>query len=262
MVTLNISTTKAVKTKSKVTGDNWLVCYRNDSPHRCVCPTPAESGSIWSRNRTLLSLLANATGQRLLNLDRQRHSRKPWAGQFNSYFATIPAAFAVLLIVLVQVNHSVWVGDLYENTLSSSALAYVFSIYAAAILCLGPSTIRKIAFPLAVGLFTAPFPVPFKDAIVTFFQYTSAEAAYWMLKLAGNTIYRDGLVFALPSITMEVAPQCSGIRSSLVLFLVAWSHLNFLKNCLEKNFASNLCNSAGNRAQWIAYFPLGDCASE
>ena len=150
-------------------------------------------------------------------------------------FAIIPAAFAVLSLVLFQANQSVWVGDLYENALSSLALAYVLAVYAAAVFFLNTSTLKAIAFPLAIALFTAPFPIPVKDAIVTFFQYTSAEAAYWMLNLAGNTIYREGLVFHLPSISMEVAPQCSGIRSSLVLFIVSLvaSHL-FLKTAWKK----------------------------
>ncbi len=236
MVTLNISTTKALKTKSKVTGDNWRWFVI-----AAIALTGAFALPLWNLAQYGLETelyshcwLIPLVSAYLIWTDRGTLvSRR--RGNSIRILAIIPAAFAVLLIVLFQVNHSVWVGDLYENTLSSSALAYVFSIYAAAILCLGPSTIRKIAFPLAVGLFTAPFPVPFKDAIITFFQYTSAEAAYWMLKLAGNTIYRDGLVFVLPSVTMEVAPQCSGIRSSLVLFLVSLvaSQL-FLKTAWKK----------------------------
>jgi exosortase C (VPDSG-CTERM-specific) len=75
-----------------------------------------------------------------------------------------------------------------------------------------------------------PFPVIVKEGIETFFQHTSAEAAFWMIKLAGISIYREGLAFHLSSIVMEVAPQCSGIRSSLVLFITSLvaSHL-FLK---------------------------------
>ncbi len=236
MVTLNISTTKALKTKSKVTGDNWRWFAISS-----IALTGAFALPLWNLAQYSLATelyshcwLMPLVSAYLIWTDRGSlvsHRR----GNSIRIFAIIPAAFAVLLIVLFQVNHSVWVGDLYENALSSLALAYVFSIYAAAILCLGPSTLGKIAFPLAVGLFTAPFPVAFKDAIVTFFQYPSAEAAYWMLKLAGNTIYRDGLVFVLPSITMEVAPQCSGIRSSLVLFLVSLvaSQL-FLKTAWKK----------------------------
>mgnify|MGYP003908365983 CR=1 FL=1 len=32
-------------------------------------------------------------------------------------------------------------------------------------------------------------------------------------------MFRDGLVFKLPGIEMQVAQECSGIRSSLVLFI-------------------------------------------
>lgn len=236
MVTLNTSTTTALKTKSKVTGDNWRWFAISS-----IALTGAFALPLWNLAKYGLATelyshcwLMPLVSAYLIWTDRGslvRHRQ----GNSIRILAIIPAAFAVLLVVLFQVNQSIWVGDLYENALSSLAFAYVFSIYTAAILCLRPRALRKIAFPLVVALFTAPFPVAFKDALVTFFQYTSAEAAYWMLKLAGNTIYRDGLVFVLPSITMEVAPQCSGIRSSLVLFLVSLvaSQL-FLKTAWKK----------------------------
>ena len=232
----SISTTNPLSPTSKVAGGNWwrlvisvvaftgafalphwnlaLYGFDNDLYSHCWLMPLVCAYLIWSDKAAL-------TGQKEGNPIR--------------VFAIIPAALAVLLLILYQANRSTWVGNLYENALSSLALAYVLAIYAAAFFFLNASTLKTIAFPLAIALFTAPFPIPVKDAIVTFFQHTSAEAAYWMLNIAGNTIYREGLVFHLPSISIEVAPQCSGIRSSLVLFIVSLvaSHL-FLKTAWKK----------------------------
>lgn len=145
-------------------------------------------------------------------------------------YSIIPLFLAVASFCIFWINREHWTGERYENYLSSVTFSFVMTVYAAAFLTLGKSTIRSIAFPLFLALFMVPFPVFVKEGIETFFQHTSADAAFWMIKLAGINIFREGLVFHLSSIVMEVAPQCSGIRSSLVLFITSLvaSHL-FLK---------------------------------
>ncbi len=142
-------------------------------------------------------------------------------------FALVPCIACLSLLFLSYKNSSHWSGELYENYLACTISAFVMGIYSIALFSLGEKTLRQLAFPLFLLLFTSPFPVFAKDAIQVFLQYTSAETAYWMIKMVGTTIYRDGLVFQLSSVTMEVAPQCSGIRSSLVLFITSLiaSHL-------------------------------------
>lgn len=84
---------------------------------------------------------------------------------------------------------------------------------------LGSETARVAAYPLGLLLFTIPFPTAVRHGLEVGLQYGSAEAAYWMIKLAQIPVLRDGVVFALPGITIQVAEECSGIRSSLVLFI-------------------------------------------
>ncbi|MBP2676455.1 MAG: eight transrane protein EpsH, partial [Deltaproteobacteria bacterium] len=48
----------------------------------------------------------------------------------------------------------------------------------------------------------------------------SAEVSYWVIRSVGVPIFRDGFLFTLPGLTVEVAEQCSGIRSGISLFLV------------------------------------------
>ena len=88
-------------------------------------------------------------------------------------------------------------------------------------LFLGSAFFRAILFPWALLLFLVPFPAAVENGIEVFFQQTSAEVAQWLMSLAGLPFFRDGLFFRLPGILLEVARECSGIRSSLVLFITS-----------------------------------------
>jgi exosortase C (VPDSG-CTERM-specific) len=66
-----------------------------------------------------------------------------------------------------------------------------------------------------------PFPVALRTALETFLQYGSAAVAYGFFKLSGMAVFRDGLVFQLPGFSLQVAPQCSGIHSSVALFITS-----------------------------------------
>ena len=66
----------------------------------------------------------------------------------------------------------------------------------------------------------APFPPSILDPIVQFLQRWSAEASDILFQVSGIPVFRDEFVFSLPGITIEVAKECSGIRSSLSLLLL------------------------------------------
>ena len=83
----------------------------------------------------------------------------------------------------------------------------------------GPASTRAARFPLAFLLFTAPIPQPFLDRAIVFLQQWSAEATDWLFTAAGTTFYREGYRFVLPGLTIRVAEECSGIRSSVGLLL-------------------------------------------
>jgi len=52
-----------------------------------------------------------------------------------------------------------------------------------------------------------------------FLQARSTATAYGLLRLMGVTVFRQGFVPLLTGIDIEVAKQCSGIRSSLALLI-------------------------------------------
>jgi exosortase C (VPDSG-CTERM-specific) len=68
-----------------------------------------------------------------------------------------------------------------------------------------------------------PFPAFLEQAIESFLQHASAEGAELLFGLVGTSFYRDGLVFSLPGIApFKVARECSGIHSTLVLFITSF----------------------------------------
>src|SRR5438105_2479458 len=103
--------------------------------------------------------------------------------------------------------------------LSLTIFSFVCLLVAGALFFLGSGFMRAIAFPVTMLIFMVPFPVFVKNGIEFFFQHTSADAASALFTVSGSPFFREGLLFHLPGIDIVVAEECSGIRSSLVLFI-------------------------------------------
>ena len=86
---------------------------------------------------------------------------------------------------------------------------------------LKPGEFKRAAFPLTFLLFMVPIPLAMEHAIEAFLQHGSAPPAYWLFNLVGTPVFKQDLVFNLPGITIQIAPECSGIRSTLVLFITS-----------------------------------------
>ncbi len=136
----------------------------------------------------------------------------------------IPAilAWAGAAALLVAAWNSRGTSDLTRNDfLGPGILAYVLALVGCAFLTLGRAGVWHFAFPLGFLAFAAPLPSWAVNGLEIFFQHTSAEVAAWMMQVAQIPNLRSGLIFQLAGITIQVAQECSGIRSSLVLFIVS-----------------------------------------
>jgi len=89
------------------------------------------------------------------------------------------------------------------------------------ILFYGLKAFKRAIFPLAFLFFMVPIPTFILDPYVSALQKASAEVSYFIFKMTGVPIYRDGFTFELSGITVHVARECSGIRSSIALFITA-----------------------------------------
>jgi exosortase C (VPDSG-CTERM-specific) len=108
-----------------------------------------------------------------------------------------------------------------EDYLALTIFAFLLFFTGACYLFLGKEMLRAIAFPIGLLVFMIPFPELMRHGIETFLQYGSAAVANGLFKLSGMPVYQDGLMFRLPGFNLEVAQECSGIHSSLVLFITS-----------------------------------------
>jgi len=91
----------------------------------------------------------------------------------------------------------------------------------------GAGAFRAACFPLLFLLFAVPIPEPILSKVIFFLQKESAEVAGVFFRLAGIPYFRQGFIFELPGVTIRVAEECSGIRSTIALLIttVLASHL-------------------------------------
>ena len=110
-------------------------------------------------------------------------------------------------------------------------LSFLCCLAAGGFFFFGRDWMRAAAFPVAYLIFMVPMPDAMADALETASKYASAEAANLFFHLSGTPFLRAGLIFQLPNITIEVAQECSGIRSSWALFITSVLAANlFLKS--------------------------------
>jgi exosortase len=108
-----------------------------------------------------------------------------------------------------------------DNSLSTQLLAVVIFWFAGFVLCYGTRAFRAGAFPLLFLLLTVPFPDWLLDKPVTAVQYGSTEVCSLIFSLAGVPVLRNGLRFFLANTSIEVAKECSGIHSTLTIFIIS-----------------------------------------
>lgn len=110
-------------------------------------------------------------------------------------------------------------------------LSFLLFLAGIGFLFLGKAWMKAAAFPFAFLVFMIPMPDGMAAFLESASQSASADAAAWLFDLAGIPNVRDGFTFALPGITIKVAQECSGIRSSWVLFITSLIAANmFLKS--------------------------------
>ncbi len=144
----------------------------------------------------------------LLHIGRKELA--PAAGPSLPGAALFAAAGAVLLLVPAQEPGLL---------LSLRTAAFVVLLVAACCLCLGGAWVRSAAFPLAFLIFLVPLPPALIAVLEQLLTAGSAEVSALLFGITGTPLLREGQVLHLPGIALEIARECSGIRSTLVLFL-------------------------------------------
>ena len=120
-----------------------------------------------------------------------------------------------------------WLGRRYSSGLSQNdylsfaVFAFVVVLIGAFVLSYGVEASRAAAFPLLFLVLMVPVPGFLLERIVLALQKGSAEVTDALFSLSAVPVLRQGFTFALPGVTIDIAHECSGIRSSLALFITS-----------------------------------------
>lgn len=128
---------------------------------------------------------------------------------------------SLFLIIAVLVNVVVrWKAHLAPDIqLATTMLPLVVWWISAFVLCFGSRAFRRALFPLCFLLWMVPLPGVVVNPVVALLQHSSATAAHWLFAAAGIPVAQRGMLVHIPGLTLEVAPECSSIRSSLMLLV-------------------------------------------
>lgn len=131
---------------------------------------------------------------------RERLLREPVEPSYGIGGALIAAGLIMLIV-----GHAGAVLILQEMSLPVSLAGIVG-------LLLGRRVLRALWLPIAYLYFMIPFWNILTDPLRPAYQRLSAQLAGLMLDAFGVPVYRNGTILELPNITLEVAPQCSGVH--------------------------------------------------
>jgi exosortase len=105
--------------------------------------------------------------------------------------------------------------------LSSFILALVMIWMSGFLLLFGKAASKAASFPLLFLLLMVPLPQSLLNRTIYILQTGSAWITGAFFDLFGVPALREGFVFHLPGVNIEVTQECSGIRSSMVLLILA-----------------------------------------
>ena len=103
--------------------------------------------------------------------------------------------------------------------LSLETLALVLVWIGGFVLFYGFVASRAATFPLLFLLLMVPLPAVILDWIIRALQEGSTDGAYLIFQAVGTPVSRNGFLLSLPGVTIEVAKECSSIRSSIALLI-------------------------------------------
>jgi exosortase C (VPDSG-CTERM-specific) len=166
---------------------------------------------------------------------RRNQLPKDYAVDVPLGMAFLTAGFGVF--ALTYWLHFVEQSSAKADYLAPQTLSFLCFLWAGGFFFFGRTWMQAAAFPLAYLIFLVPMPDAMADALESASKYASAEVANALFHLSGTPFLREGLVFQLPNITIEVAQECSGIRSSWVLLMTSILAANLFLKMPWRRFA-------------------------
>ena len=133
------------------------------------------------------------------------------------HIGSILLVAALLLRLLTGWNVFRWSAS---GNLTLSVAALVVFWIGAVIVCFDITTLKTHLFALSFLFLIVPLPDQALTWVTRFLQQESAWAASILFRAAGVPVAREGVLLFIPGLDIEVARECSSIRSSTILIVI------------------------------------------
>ncbi len=107
-----------------------------------------------------------------------------------------------------------------DDQLALTTASFLLTAVGMGACLLGRAVLGVLIFPLGLLAFAVPIPSGTLDMIENLMQHGSAAVARLLFGLFGTPVFYHELNFQIPGINLYVAPECSGIRSTIALVIV------------------------------------------
>jgi exosortase len=146
-----------------------------------------------------------------------RRRGRLFRGEPGSPFAgSLAIAIGLALVVIDKVRHPALIG--HVELCASGAILFLSGSFIA--LFGGRSFVRAL-FPFLFLVFMIPLPIVWMDHIVRALVAGSTWATQLLFAAFNIPALKEGPIFRLPGFDLEIARECSGIRSSIALLITS-----------------------------------------
>jgi exosortase len=109
----------------------------------------------------------------------------------------------------------------HSDATALAIFGVVVSVAGAFLCCYGKDAWREAGFAIGFLFFAVPIPATTLAPLVRWLQGGSAAVVSFLFALLDVPYLRDGLRFYLSGLNIEIASECSGIRSSFALLVLS-----------------------------------------
>jgi exosortase len=146
-----------------------------------------------------------------------------WRSRKPAIRANFRASVPLLLAAVFTAGWARWwaVGLSDDGRLSLSMLALVLWWVASFVFCFGAQVSRFCLFLLIFLFWMVPVPSFALNAVIGFLQAQSTIASRLLFSVMSIPVSQQGFVLSIPGLNIEVARECSSIRSSVMLMIAS-----------------------------------------
>ena len=140
--------------------------------------------------------------------------------EHESFSASVGIPLLLGALTLYGIGGSERIVSVQTNKIFLQMVSAVLFLMGGFIAIYGVNAFRLARFPLLFLLFMVPMPTGMMEGTLYILQVCSTEVSYFLFKLSGVAIYREGFGFSLPGVSIEIAKACAGMRATITLFIL------------------------------------------